>query len=88
MDKRTNKLTVNRTIFYNDASGYYSRDRHRNITIYANADEWHIARGAYVAKCFYEYAVTVSDIANSCPIPDAFNDAFTDSDRETDTSAD
>jgi hypothetical protein len=86
MDKH--KLTVNRTIFYNDASGYYSRDRYGNITIYANADEWHIHRGAYFARLLYRHALTLPDPNRRSGIPDAYVYRVTDSDRETDERAD
>jgi hypothetical protein len=66
------------TIFYQDASGYYSRDKNGNVTEYAGADEFFNAiaehHGALGHALLNSLLNGRSDLSDRPAIPDAFTD--------------
>jgi hypothetical protein len=74
------------TIFYQDASGYYSRDKNGNVTEYASADEFFDAitehHGALGHALLNSLLDGRSDLSDRPAIPDA----FTNSDGTTNTT--
>jgi hypothetical protein len=76
------------TIFYQDASGYYSRDKNGNVTEYAGENEFFDAitehHGALGHALLNSLLNGSSDLSDRPTIPDA----FADSDGTTNTTTD